>query len=75
VLGGITWVLIFTLMGYFFGNLPFVQKNFELVILAILLISVVPIVYEFIKARRESKVEKASRDKANVDNTKEIETP
>src|SRR5512138_4037208 len=41
VFGGITWVFIFTLMGYFFGNLPFVQKNFELVILAILLISVI----------------------------------
>jgi membrane-associated protein len=75
VLGGITWVFIFTLMGYFFGNLPFIQKNFELVILAILLISVVPIVWEFIKARRESKAEKASLNKANVDKTKEIETP
>jgi membrane-associated protein len=75
VFGGITWVLLFTLMGYFFGNLPFVQKNFELVIVAILLISVVPIVYEFIKARRESKAEKASAQKANVDKTKEIETP
>jgi membrane-associated protein len=75
VFGGITWVLLFTLMGYFFGNLPFVQKNFELVIVAILLISVVPIVYEFIKARRESRAKKAKLEKANIDNTKEIETP
>jgi membrane-associated protein len=75
VFGGITWVFLFTLMGFFFGNLPFVQKNFELVIVAILLISVVPIVYEFIKARRESKAEKARSQKANIDKTKEIETP
>jgi len=70
VFGGITWVLIFTLMGYFFGNLPFVQKNFELVIIAIILISVVPAVWEIVKAQRETK-----REKANLDKTKEIETP
>jgi membrane-associated protein len=66
---------VFTLMGYFFGSLPFVQKNFELVIVAILLISVVPIVYEFIKARRESKAEKAAAKNASLDKNKEIETP
>jgi membrane-associated protein len=75
VFGGITWVFLFTLMGYFFGSLPFVQKNFELVIVAILLISVVPIVYEFIKARRESKAEKAAAKNASLDKNKEIETP
>jgi membrane-associated protein len=42
VFGGIVWVLVFTLLGYFFGNLDFVKKNFELVIIAIILISVVP---------------------------------
>jgi len=75
VFGGIVWVFIFTLMGYFFGNLPFVQKNFEVVIVAILLISVVPIVYEFIKARRESRAEKAGPEKTNIDKANEIETP
>lgn len=53
VVGGILWVLIFTLGGYFFGNLPFVQDNFSLVVIAIILISVMPAVYEFIKSRRE----------------------
>ena len=53
VIGGITWVGIFTALGYFFGNIPFVQKNFELVIIAIIVISVVPIVVEGWKARRE----------------------
>ncbi len=53
VIGGITWVAIFTLLGYFFGNIPFVQRNFELVIIAIVLISLVPAVLEGVKARRE----------------------
>lgn len=53
VIGGITWVGIFTMLGYFFGNIPFVQKNFELVIVAIVVISVIPAVFEAWKARRE----------------------
>jgi len=52
VIGGITWVATFTLLGYFFGNIPFVQKNFELVIIAIVVISVIPAISEAIKARR-----------------------
>src|SRR5215217_3735085 len=59
VFGGIVWVLVFTLLGYFFGNLDFVKKNFELVILAIIFISVIPAVWEAWKARREIKMEKA----------------
>jgi membrane-associated protein len=55
IVGGVTWVLTFTLLGYFFGNLEFVQKNFELVIIAIILISVVPMGIEWWKARREAK--------------------
>ncbi|MEP6896849.1 MAG: VTT domain-containing protein, partial [Chloroflexota bacterium] len=51
--GGITWVLLFTLAGFFFGNIPFVQKNFEFVIIAIILISVIPIGIEWWKARQE----------------------
>jgi len=55
IVGGITWVTIFTLLGYFLGNIPFVKKNFELVIIVIILISVLPMVYEWLKARREAK--------------------
>ncbi|MCA9940116.1 MAG: DedA family protein [Anaerolineales bacterium] len=51
IVGGITWVLLFTLTGYFFGNLPIVRDNFSLVIMAIILISLVPVVYEAVKAR------------------------
>jgi len=55
VVGGITWVATFTLLGYFFGNIGFVQENFELVIIAIVLISFVPAVAEWIKARKAIK--------------------
>lgn len=60
IVGGATWVLTFTLLGYFFGNLEFVKKNFELVIIAIILISVMPMFYEWWKARREAKAEKVN---------------
>lgn len=52
IIGGIAWVAIFTALGYFFGNIPFVQRNFELVIVAIVAISVIPAVIEALKARR-----------------------
>ena len=55
IVGGISWVLIFTLMGFFFGNIPFVKENFELVIIAIILVSVVPMIYEWWKHRQEAK--------------------
>src|SRR5258706_2645150 len=50
--GGITWVALFTFAGFFFGNLPFVRKNFEFIILAIIFISILPMVYEWWRARR-----------------------
>jgi len=59
IVGGASWVLIFTLLGYFFGNLEFVKNNFEFVIVAIILISVVPMFVEWWKARRESKLPNA----------------
>jgi membrane-associated protein len=55
LIGGFAWVYFFTYAGYLFGNQPFVQKNFKLVILAIIFLSVLPIVFEAWKAFRESK--------------------
>jgi membrane-associated protein len=58
VVGGIAWVTIFTWGGYFFGNLPFVKENFSLVVIAIILISAVPVIYEFISARAKARQER-----------------
>ena len=49
--GGATWVAGFTLIGYFFGNLPWVKTNFSLVVLAIIFLSILPVVTEFLKAK------------------------
>lgn len=53
VIGGVGWVAIFTFGGYFFGNIPFVKKNFSIVIIAIILISLVPAVLEVLKYRKK----------------------
>jgi membrane-associated protein len=55
VTGGILWVAVFVLGGYFFGNLPAVRENFTLVILAIIVISVLPLVAEYLKARARAR--------------------
>ena len=52
VVGAVLWVGLFVLGGYFFGNIRMVRENFTLVILAIIAISVMPIVFEAVRARR-----------------------
>jgi membrane-associated protein len=54
VVGGMLWVTLFVLAGYFFGNLPAVRNNFTYVILAIIVLSVMPIVVEYVKSRRRA---------------------
>ncbi len=51
VAGGALWILAFVLGGYFFGNLPVVKKNFSLVVLAIIVISVIPAFVEYFRHR------------------------
>lgn len=51
VAGGVAWVVSFTLAGYYFGNMPAVKERFHLVIAAILIISVMPMVFEFARAK------------------------
>lgn len=55
VFGGILWCVLFIFGGYFFGNLPFVKKNFEFVIIAIILLSLLPPVIEFIQEHRRKR--------------------
>jgi membrane-associated protein len=52
VTGGIAWVVLFVYAGHFFGNLPAVRENFTLVILAIIAVSVLPILLELIRGQR-----------------------
>ncbi len=51
IIGGITWVVGLTLLGYFFGNLEFVRNNFETVIFGIIGLSVLPMIFEIVKQK------------------------
>ena len=55
IIGGVLWVLLFSLTGYFFGNIPFVKDNFSLVIMAIIIISVAPMLYQGAKTNLEKR--------------------
>jgi len=58
VFGGVLWVLLFVLAGYWFGNIPVIKKNFSLVIIALVLIPGIPSLVEVIRiqlARRKAK--------------------
>jgi len=55
IIGGVSWVLGLTLMGYFFGNLSFVQENFEIVIFGIIGLSILPMIIEIIRAKRKAR--------------------
>jgi membrane-associated protein len=52
IVGGIVWIVLFVLGGYYFGNIPIVKKNFTLVILMIIFLSILPGLIEFIRHRR-----------------------
>jgi membrane-associated protein len=52
VIGGVVWVVSFSLAGYWFGNLPQVKRYFHLVIIGIVVVSLIPVVWQFIAARR-----------------------
>ena len=59
VAGGVLWVAVLVFGGYFFGNIPIVRRNFTLVILAIVVLSVLPVAAEYWRHRREAAREKA----------------
>jgi membrane-associated protein len=56
VVGGVVWVVSFVMAGYWFGSREFVKNNFSLVIGAIIIISILPAVWEFVRARRHPSV-------------------
>jgi membrane-associated protein len=57
IIGGIGWVALFVFGGYFFGNIPFVKRNFSLVLLFIIILSMVPAAVEFVRHRRAARRE------------------
>lgn len=59
VVGGLVWVALFLFLGYYFGSLPFVQNNFSFVVIAIILISVMPAVFEFLKDYYQKRASKS----------------
>lgn len=62
VVGGIAWVVSFLLLGYFFGGLPVVKDNFTYVIFGIIIVSVLPPVFEVIRERRKKPVKPELKD-------------
>jgi membrane-associated protein len=59
VVGGVLWVAICVFAGYIFGNIPFVKKNFSIVVLAIIFISILPGVIEYVRSRKRRSETKA----------------
>jgi membrane-associated protein len=51
VLGGVTWSTLFTLLGFFFGGIPAVQQHFELVVVGIIAVSLVPTIVGLIRSK------------------------
>ena len=52
IFGGIGWVVAMTTAGYFLGGIPIIQRHFEKVVIGIVLVSVLPVIIELLKARR-----------------------
>jgi membrane-associated protein len=52
IFGGIGWVILMTMLGYMLGNVPFVRAHFEKFVLGIIFVSVLPLVFEYLKSRK-----------------------
>jgi len=63
VVGGVLWVGMFTLLGYFFGNMEFVKENFHYAVFAIIGLSLIPVLYEYIQHKRNPDVPGVSTKK------------
>lgn len=62
IVGGLAWIVIFLYGGYMFGNVPFFKKNFSLVAIAIVVISLLPPIFAFLKSRFSKKDDVISND-------------
>ena len=60
LVGGLLWVFGFVFLGYFFGTLPIVQENFEIALIAIVLLSIVPALWEALAPRLRGNRQSAS---------------
>jgi membrane-associated protein len=67
VTGGIVWILIFVLSGYYFGNIPTVRDHFSLVILGVIIVSVLPLIVAFIRDRPRAAAGTRNRSRRNED--------
>jgi membrane-associated protein len=54
-IGGVLWASGVTVLGFFLGGIPFVEKNIEVMLVLVVLLSIIPIIIEVVKARREKK--------------------
>jgi membrane-associated protein len=70
IVGGVLWVVLLVFAGYFFGNIPIVKKNFTLVIMAIIVISVLPGVIAYWNERRSASKNKARNGIAQMPKAK-----
>ncbi|MCP2262323.1 membrane-associated protein [Streptoalloteichus tenebrarius] len=55
-IGGVAWAAGVTLLGYFLGNITFVKENIEAIFIGIVFVSIIPIIIEFVRSRREKKL-------------------
>jgi len=60
VVGAVAWVGLFTVLGYYFGTIPAVEENFTFVIFAIIILSILPPIFEAVRERNKAKQLKAS---------------
>ncbi len=71
VIGAFIWVTLFTLAGDFFGGMPFIKQNFEIVIIVIIFLSLVPMIIEYIKHKRGPRLTKKQLEHAGYQEIRE----
>lgn len=71
IVGAFIWVTSLMVLGYVFGSIPFIEKNFEYVVIGIVLFSLFPMAYEYITHKRNAKLTKKQLEHANYKDIKE----